>query len=134
MYNIFLYIVLSICQGSEQDYIDLIEQTSVNHGLDPDLAVAIAITESSLNPNAIGGLGEVGLFQLRPEYHDVQKGNVKHNINVAVKYLVKIKGICEDKYDKAWFICFNTGPYKVIKVEPTEFTYYKKVMKIYGKR
>ena len=131
---IFLYIFLSFCQGSEESYIDLIEQTSINHGLDPDLAVAIAYTESSLNPNAIGDLGEIGLFQLRPEFHNVEKGNVSHNVNVAVKYLVKIKEICENKYGKAWFICFNTGPYKKIKVEPTEFSYYKKVMRIYGKR
>lgn len=132
--NLILYIFISFCQGSEQYYIEVIEQAAIEQGLDPKLALAIAKTESSLNPNAVGNLGEIGLFQLRPEYHDVKKGNIINNVNVAVKYLVKVKEICEYKYNKAWFICFNTGPYRKIKVEPTDFSYYKKVMSIYDKR
>lgn len=132
--NLILYTFINFCQATELNYIYIIEQVSIENGLDPDLAVAIAITESSLNPNAIGDLGEIGLFQLRPEYHNVKKGNVVNNVIVAVKYLVKVKELCEHKYDNAWFICFNTGPYKKIKVEPTEFSYYKKVMSIYDKR
>jgi Transglycosylase SLT domain len=36
------------------------------NGVPPQLALAVAQQESSLNPNAIGGAGELGLFQLQP--------------------------------------------------------------------
>lgn len=43
--------------------------TAGGYGWERDYAVAVATCESGLDPNATGALGEVGLFQLRPEYH-----------------------------------------------------------------
>lgn len=131
---ILLYILIGLCQADQETYIDTIHKVSREYNIDPNLAVSIAVVESNLNPNAIGGLGEIGLFQLRPEYHNVIIGQPRHNIKTAIKYLAELKKICHTKYGTAWFICYNTGPYKKIKVAPKEFSYYKKVMIVYGER
>lgn len=47
----------------------LIMTISLQMGFDPNMAIAIAQYESSLNPKAVGAIGEVGLFQLRPEFY-----------------------------------------------------------------
>lgn len=44
----------------------LIASTAEQYGVDPQLALEVAIEESSLNPNASGSSGEIGLFQLMP--------------------------------------------------------------------
>lgn len=41
---------------------------SLSMGFDPQIALSVAMTESSLKTDAVGSIGEVGLFQLRPEY------------------------------------------------------------------
>jgi soluble lytic murein transglycosylase-like protein len=101
-------------------------------GLDPDIAVAIATVESGLNPNAVGGLGEIGLFQLRPEYHRVIKHNGNHNILVGVAYLVELKTKWAGKYGDAWFVLYNYGPHNVPK-HPRQTVYYSRVMKELGR-
>jgi soluble lytic murein transglycosylase-like protein len=37
-----------------------------NAGVPPDLSLEVAIQESSLDPNAVGAAGEVGIYQLMP--------------------------------------------------------------------
>lgn len=105
---------------------------AIEAGIEPDYAVAIATVESSLNPKAIGQLGEIGLFQLRPEYHDVRLGQTKHNIKVAVNYLKEIRELWEPKVGNAWFVMYNCGPYRPPRVfaeNPRATRYYKKVMR-----
>lgn len=45
-------------------------------GPDGAVALRIAVCESGLDPNMIGRLGEVGLFQIRPEFHGWRVGAV----------------------------------------------------------
>lgn len=40
-----------------------------NYDVPPALLLAVAIHESRMNPRARGGIGEVGLWQLHPQYH-----------------------------------------------------------------
>src|SRR6185503_15613931 len=48
-----------------QDVEKTIRDLAAEHGVDPDLAVAVAKKESSLNPKAVGDSGKaVGTFQL----------------------------------------------------------------------
>ena len=97
-------------------------------GLDPDLALAIATVESGLNPNVVGGLGEIGLFQLRPQYHKVFKGHPEHNMLIGIAYLAELQKKYSRKYGDAWFVLYNYGPYNPPKY-PRQTAYYKKVMK-----
>lgn len=126
---VLLYNLEAVAED-KRDIVKIIRASAIHYGIDPEVAVAIAKTESSLNPKAIGGAGEVGLFQLHPEFHKVERGNIHNNVNVAMKYLVQVKNICEPKYKDAWLICFNLGPYysKTIRY-PTKFPYFIKVRK-----
>lgn len=119
---------LDAAASERQDIIKMIRTSAVEHGIEPDLAVAIAVVESGLNPNAVGDAGEIGLFQLRPEYHRVKPGDVKNNIDVAMKYLGYLKSVCGPKYRDAWIICYNLGPNYPRDIQhPNRFPYYIKV-------
>lgn len=111
-----------------QIYLEAIVQ-----GVDPKLAVSIAYVESKFDVNAVGSRGEIGLFQLRPEFHNVYKTNVTGQIIAGVNYLKRLEKKCTPKYSEAWFICFNIGPYRknIIK-EPKKFVYYQKVIAYYN--
>lgn len=113
---------------SKKEIIRQITDTATVAGIDPDLAIAIAMVESSLNPKAVGALNEQGLFQLRPEYHPVVIGNTTHNILVGVTYLLELKTKNKEKYGYAWFVLYNTGPYNPPK-NPRQTKYYKKVVR-----
>ena len=48
-------------------YRALIKSEAAKNGLPPDIADAVAAIESGYDPGAIGGAGEIGLMQVRPE-------------------------------------------------------------------
>jgi hypothetical protein len=117
-------VAAAVAEGSEQD---LIQKTAARYGIDPALAVAIAQVESNLNHAAVGGLGERGLFQLRPEFHGVAESKEQH-VEKAIKYLSYVKRRCKPLYGDTWYVCFNTGPYRKKKLDNSrEFAYAKKV-------
>ena len=121
---------------TKEEIVKTIETEAVEAGIDPDFAVALATVESSLNPNAIGALGEVGLFQLRPEFHTVKRGMVKENVKVALGYLKSIRSQWEPKVGGAWFVMFNCGPNnppRAFRETPKSTRYYRKVMRELGK-
>lgn len=130
---LLIFLVVAICLiasiGNAQTKAEVektIREMAVDHGIDPDLAVAIAEVESGLNPNAVGQLGELGVFQLRPEFHDVRRGDKRHNVKVAMRYMNQLMKDCAH-YGSAWFVCWNLGPhYKRLKY-PTKFPYFVKV-------
>lgn len=130
---IFLYVLLfsilaSVCHAQSREEVELTirEMAHQNH-IDEELALAIAEVESGMNPNAVGSLGELGVFQLRPEFHDVKPGAVLKNTATAMKYMARIQKACSH-YGDAWFVCWNLGPnYKRLKY-PRLFPYYDKVM------
>jgi soluble lytic murein transglycosylase-like protein len=124
---VVLLIISAITQGARAETVEsVIVKAAEREGLNPALVLAIAEVESGMNPKAVGSLGEVGLFQLRPEYHDVRQGNVRHNIEVAVRYLAVLKKQCAH-YGDAFFVCYNYGPARPLKY-PAKFPYYRKVM------
>lgn len=122
-----IYMVGEASQKLTSKQIEIhIVNTALKYGVEPELALAIANVESRMNPSAVGSLGEIGIYQLRPEYHDVKHGNTYHNIDVAIKYLAFLKSKCS-RFGEAYFICYNNGPYRSPK-HPTQFPYYKRVI------
>lgn len=103
--------------------------------VDPQLAVSVARVESKLNPRALGKLGEVGLFQIRPEYSKYSVAQLYDptiNIKEGLRILAEAKNGCRHKKEHTFLVCYNaglTGGGKMTK--PAEFAYYKKVMKEY---
>ncbi len=124
-------LLLGACLASADDrlIIETIRRIAIEEHLDPNLAVAIAKTESRLNDKAIGRHGELGLFQLKPQFHKVVKGDVRKNIRTAVRYLKVVRGICEPKYKDAWIVCYNVGPNAASLRYPKLFPYYIRVMR-----
>ena len=109
----------------------LINKYAKKYNLDPKLLTAIAEVESKFNSHAVGDLGELGLFQLRPEFHPtVKEGDDRSNIEAAAKYLAYVKDRCEPTYGDAWFVCFNHGQNKRL-LAPKVSTYYKRVITLY---
>lgn len=51
---------------AEADFHQAAITTAQQYGIPPEIFTALVAKESSWNPNAIGGVGEVGLTQLRP--------------------------------------------------------------------
>ncbi len=110
-------------------------QLAPAYGIDPHLAAAVAKTESRFNPKAVGGLGEVGLFQIRPEFSRFPKHklfDVQTNIIAGLELLREAKLKCAHKLNKTFLVCYNAGLSGGKKIKrPELFPYYKKVYKHY---
>lgn len=90
-----------------EDIKKVIGTVALDHGEDPVLLQSIAFIESSFNPKAVGKIGEIGLFQLRPEFHAISlNSSVKQQTLIAIKYLQKLKVQCGKKFLQCW----NMGP------------------------
>lgn len=93
--------------------------------IDPSTAIAIAFVESSFNPKAKGKLGEIGLFQMRPEMFSIKKNTaVTKQINLAVQHFVLLKKRC----GSAWPTCHNYGVTGAKRLkDPRKTAYFLKV-------
>ncbi len=75
----------------------LVEQEARTTGLPADIAEAVVHVESDYDPSAIGGVGEIGLMQIRPETAAMlgfrgsaeQLAKPETNIHYGVTYLSK---------------------------------------------
>lgn len=105
------------------------------YNIDPMLAAAVVHTESSFRPEVIGPVGEVGLFQVRPEFSEYTAEELKDievNVQEGLRILSEAKQRCPHQKDKMFVVCYNTGirgGYKIQK--PKEFAYYRKVFSKY---
>lgn len=97
------------------------------YGLDPNLVAAIVQVESSGRPYVTGPAGEIGLMQLRPEFHKCATYDILENVRCGVQYLAYVKRKKQKVWGNAWFVGYNYGPYSKIK-GPAKTLYYKKVM------
>ncbi|WP_425277528.1 transglycosylase SLT domain-containing protein [Methylobacterium nodulans] len=78
-------------------YLDMLTQEAIRQGLPPAVADAVAQVETAYNPNAIGGVGEVGLMQVRPQtaamlgYRgtDADLAEPTTNVRYGVAYLAR---------------------------------------------
>lgn len=105
-------------------------------GVDPNLALAIAETESKFNPMAVGALGELSVFQIRVEYTHLNKQQLQGTMGIyeGIRLLKETQKACQS-LGEAWFICHNLGKSGGKKIKyPKQFVYYQKVMYTYNNR
>ena len=82
---------------ARSSYLALITREAEQKGLPPALADAVVKVESGFNPYAVGGVGEVGLMQVRPEtaamlgYQGGATGlfDPETNVRLGVTYLAR---------------------------------------------
>lgn len=111
----------------------IIQVFASDYNVDPMTALAVAKVESNFNPSAIGKThGEIGLFQIRPEYSKLSRKELFNpllNIKEGLKKLSEAKRGCAHKLNKTWLNCFNAGITGGSRLkDPKNFNYYKKVM------
>ena len=56
----------TVLAADRERYAAIIRAAAQEFGQDPDLLVLVARCESSLNPSAVGGHGELGILQFKP--------------------------------------------------------------------
>lgn len=108
-------------------------------GINPQIALTVAKIESNFNPNTVGQIGEIGLFQIRPEFVKgfKRKDLFDPHINIMVG-LTKIKEAqraCKHLGNNLEFlVCYNAGIKGSKKIKnPSQFPYVKKANKYYNK-
>lgn len=113
-----------------QIIMQLITLHALMEGVPPQTALAIAKIESSYNVNAVGAAGELGLYQIMPQYSKYNKKDLKKpHINIAegMRMLKEAKKNCVHQEDNMWVLCYNLGVAGAKKIKhPKKFIYYKK--------
>jgi len=105
-----------VAQMSIAKYEPLINAAASKYQVDPALLKAVITQESNGNPNAVGGVGEIGLTQIRPSTaRDLMPGitrkdlfNPETNINASAAYLRKLTDTFGNDYDKV-ISSYNAG-------------------------
>ena len=95
------------------------------HQVDPLLLRAVGITESNLNPKAVGAAGEIGMFQIMPNTakhwalennlpipSEKQLFQLRHNANISAWYLREGLNAFPEKADPIPYALayYNAGP------------------------
>lgn len=111
-----LYIIVTIFLHAIAAHADncdtvecLIALQAKEQGIPVEVALAVAKVESSLNQSAIGPFGEIGVFQIRPEYTTANIYDLKVNIKEGVRQLKHWKAHCPVQQGVAWVNCYNAG-------------------------
>lgn len=90
----FSYFISGPLTSEQQSYVSQIQSAASAAGVDPNLAVALAVQESGLNATVVDPLGAVGIFQLEPSassYFGVSDpSDPTQNINAGVAYLAQV--------------------------------------------
>ncbi len=96
----------------------IIDDTAKKHGIDPDLAKAVAQAESNFQPNAVSPKGAIGIMQLMPATADRFKvKNIYHpkeNIEGGIKYLKFLLGMFPADLTLA-VAAYNAGENRVLR-------------------
>lgn len=112
---------------AKADIVEMIEAEARRQHFDPKIAVAVGMVESSLNQQAIGKAGEIGVFQILPKtYPGANLFDLKTNIRLGIQHLKYWERACPTVEGISFVNCYNSG-YKKPRY-PFLRPYVKKVM------
>lgn len=114
----------------------LITYYSIAMNFDPALSLAVVRQETNFNNNVVGDVGEIGLFQVRPEYvsnySKKELQNPEINIKVGIMLLKDAKKRCKHQRNLEWLVCYNAGIVGGSKYKyPSKAEYVIRVNKFY---
>ena len=84
---------LETLDKTQEKFADEIIEKSKAKGMDPRLGLALVYRESRFDPNVVGGVGEIGLGQIKPStgklmgYSEKDLRNPSKNIDATLQYL-----------------------------------------------
>lgn len=87
----------------------LIASQAREQGVPVQVAIAVAKVESSLRQSARGPFGEVGVFQIRPEFTNANVYDLRTNIKEGVRQLAYWMQHCPVQEGVSWINCYNAG-------------------------
>lgn len=99
----------------QMDYTQVIADAAADNGVDPNLAIEVAIAESNMNPAAVSSAGAYGIMQLMPgtaAQYGVDPADPVDNIQGGVSYLGDL--LAQFNGDQvAALAAYNWGPSRV---------------------
>jgi len=101
---------------TSQDISTAIVNAATAYGVDPRLALEVAMTESGLNEAAVSSAGAIGIFQLMPATASdlgVDPTDPTQNIDGGVRYLAQLLSQFAGDTSKA-LAAYNWGPSNVL--------------------
>jgi hypothetical protein len=131
---IIFLILLVVCLGMCVARADMGEIESAakaagrQYNINPRLILAVIEVESRYQVDAVGAThGEIGLMQLRPEFHECASFDVQANVECGTRYLAELRAFCKEDCGRlGWVALYNTGPRKTAN---RNGDYYRKVMR-----
>lgn len=90
-------------RGKARYLAELIIESAAEYAVNPYIVLSVAMKESSLLPNQIGGLGEQGFFQVMPRGYarrvcsgGCDSASASCNARTAICYLDHVRELCGD--------------------------------------
>jgi hypothetical protein len=104
------------------DLTQTVADTATNLGVDPNLALEVALAESGLDPNAVSPAGAMGVMQLMPgtaaQMNVSDPFDPEQNITGGVTYLGQLLAMFGGDQQAA-LAAYNWGPGNVQKAQAT---------------
>jgi len=111
IFGALLFFILFYSTCSKAGVVEMIEAEAKRQHFDPSIALAVATVESSLNQDAVGKAGEIGLYQILPR--TVPPGtnlfDLKTNIHWGIKHLIYWQRVCPTVEGISFVNCYNSG-------------------------
>ncbi|MDR7865457.1 MAG: lytic transglycosylase domain-containing protein [Sporomusaceae bacterium] len=126
--------------AGRQEIATLVQAAAKRHGVDANLALAVAVAESDLQPQAVSTAGATGVMQLMPETaRSLGVRNIhdpRENIDGGIRYLKQMLNAFGGDVVKA-VAAYNAGPdavrqYAGVPPYPETKAYVNKVLSLCG--
>lgn len=110
VFTVLLFVTFCLTTCARADVVEMIQAEAKRQHFDPEIAIAVATVESSLNQDAIGANGEIGIFQILPRtYPGANLFDLKTNIRLGIEHLKYWKRACPTVEGISFVNCYNSG-------------------------